>query len=275
MIRPVWVRVALPDGALRPLILRLDRSTEGVDHEVRLLPLLARVGLPVAEALAGPVRDPDEPDQGAMAVYSVLPGRNLLQLIYDAPKSEKPALADLLLDAIARLQELTPRLRALLEREHLGDPLPRRGLPYELRAATESGAAHRRPELDRATELLAPLVARVQEPLCFWNGDFNPANFLSDGRQLTGFVDFAHASWHDPHYGLARFTVYHWVHLDRALLFQRYRERHHLSERDFALRSAVHCLWMLHTSVPGEPVDDAYRARILAQLDADLRRLTA
>ncbi|MBI3974663.1 MAG: phosphotransferase [Chloroflexi bacterium] len=122
-------------------------------------------------------------------------------------------------------------------------------------------------------EVLPPLVEQVQEPLCFWNGDTNPANFLSDGHRLTGFVDFAHASWHDPHYGLARFTVYQWVQLDRPLLFQRYRECHRLSERDFALRSAVHCLWMLQTSVPGEPVDDAYRGRILAQLDADLRLL--
>jgi thiamine kinase-like enzyme len=151
--------------------------------------------------------------------------------------------------------------------------VPRRGLAYELDVATNDGPPIRDPVLVRAVEVLMPLVKQVDEPLRFWNGDYNPANFLSDGSKLTGFVDFAHACWHDPHYGLGRFTVYHWVHLDRPLLSQRYRERHHLSEHDFALRSAVHCLWMLQTNVPAEPVDDAQRARVLAQLDADLRLL--
>jgi aminoglycoside phosphotransferase (APT) family kinase protein len=268
------VRVALPSGALCPLILRLDRWEEGVVNEARLLPLLARVGLPVAEVLAEPTIDPDAPELGPMAVYSVLPGRNLLQLIYQACRNEKLVLAELLLDAIDRLQAVTPHLKTLLTQGELGDLLPHRGLSYELRAATMGEAQWGDPAFTRAVEVLTPLVDQVEAPACFWNGDSNPANFLCDGRRLTGFVDFAHASWHDPHYGLARFTVYHWVHLDRPLLFQRYRERHHLSERDFALRSAVHCLWMLQTSVPGEPVGGAYRARILTQLDADLCLLT-
>ena len=292
-IRPVWVRVVLPDGALHALILRLDRWPEGVAREARLLPLLAQAGLPVAHVLAGPVTDPDAPHLGAMAVYSVLEGTNLLQHIYRASTEEKPRLATLLLEAIDRLQESTPRVRALLAREGLTDLLPRKGLAYEFRTAiaastaggTGSTVGTRRTMsalrrvtseriIERATAVLGPLVEQVEEPLCFWNGDYNPANFLSDGHRLTGFVDFAHAAWHDPHYGLARFTVYDWVHLDRPQLFARYCARHQVSERDFALRSAVHCLWLLNPTSNGDPVSDAYRARILRQLETDLDLLS-
>ncbi|HEV2125934.1 MAG TPA: phosphotransferase, partial [Chloroflexota bacterium] len=196
---PVWVRVALGSGAEHVLLLRLDRSPGGVEREARLLPLLARLGVPVAEVLAGPTYDPAQPERDAMAVYSVLPGRNLLHLINHAPANHKPALANLLLEGIFRLQALTPALAALLVSEELGALLPRRGLRYELTEVIASQSWADLPALRRALEIVTPLVEQVQTPPCFWNGDFNPANFLSDGQHLTGFVDFAHACWHDPH----------------------------------------------------------------------------
>jgi hypothetical protein len=66
------------------------------------------------------------------------------------------------------------------------------------------------------------------------------------------------------------------LRLDRhPELVARYRERHGLSERDFALRSAVHCLTLLLGSPPGAPVHAARRGEVVAQLDADLRRLAS
>jgi hypothetical protein len=272
---PVRVDVRLRGGADAAVLLRLDRFPELVEREARLLPHLARAGLPVAEVLAGPASDPAAPAAGAMAVYSVLPGEHLLRRIYRASAAEKPALADQLLEAVDRVQALTPRLAALLAGAGETDLLPHRGLADELRAAGAGPAAAAGPQLARALAVVAPLAAQEEAGPSFWSGDSNPANFLSDGHRVTGFVDFAHACWHDPHYGLARFTVYHWVHLDRPALFARYRERHGLSERDFALRSAVHCLTLLLRSAPGAPVHAARREEVGAQLDADLRRLAA
>lgn len=288
---PVWIRIALRGGAEYPLILRLDRDKHGVDREARLLPILGRLGLPVAEVLAGPAHDPVVPELGAMAVYTVLPGQDVLGLINHTPRNERDRAGDLLLEAITRLQALTLPLKAALNDAGLGTLLPHKGLAYELQAAVSMDAGNGgggwrgQPAFDRALQIVGPLVEQMERaglvdgadgqvmPRAFSNGDFNPANFLSDGRHLTGFVDFSHASWHDPHYGLARYTVYDWIHLDRQLLFRHYRERHYLSERDFALRSAVHCLWSLQFDTPPGDVGSAQRQRILAQLDADVALL--
>src|SRR2546430_17719203 len=63
---PMRVQVALPGGESQLLILRLDRHPRGVTIETPLLPVLARLGLPVATVLAGPVADPAQPELGAM-----------------------------------------------------------------------------------------------------------------------------------------------------------------------------------------------------------------
>ena len=50
---PIWVSVALPDGNERLLILRLDQRVGGVERETAILPVLARLGLPVPKVLVG------------------------------------------------------------------------------------------------------------------------------------------------------------------------------------------------------------------------------
>ena len=269
---PLWVETRLPRGTLHAVLLRLDRMQGGVEHEARLLPHLARTGLPVATVLAGPSVDPDAPQLGAMAVYSVLPGQNLLQRLYQADAAQKVVLAGLLLDAIDSMQALTAPLERILEEAGRSALLPRKGLAYEFRAAASADRLLDQSELREAVAALAPRVHAVQESLVFWNGDFNPANFLSDGERITGYVDFVHAAWHDPHYGLARYTIYPWIHLDRPALFAEYRRRHRVSEGDFALRSAVHCLWML-AGCSDHVLDETDAAIIRGQLRQDLHVL--
>src|SRR6266542_905091 len=113
---PLWVETQLPSGTLHPVLLRLDRLREGVEHEARLLPHLALAGLPVAAVLAGPAVDPDAPQLGAMAVYSVLAGQNLLRLLQQANPAQKALLARLLLEAVDCMQALTAPLKRLLGR---------------------------------------------------------------------------------------------------------------------------------------------------------------
>jgi hypothetical protein len=48
---PMHIRVALPTGDMRTLILKLDRFASGVETESKLLPVLLRHGLPVAVSL--------------------------------------------------------------------------------------------------------------------------------------------------------------------------------------------------------------------------------
>lgn len=278
-LAPIRVRLELTGGAQHTVYLRLDRTPHGVEREARLLPLLRRLELPVAEVLVGPVVDPEMPDLGAMAVYSVLPGKNLLEWSWSTSLTSQPeathALADQLLDGIERLRALGPAVAS----DRVGAALPRGSLTWEIDYALKDASLtfpddpwQGQPHLRETMNLLRPLLERAEHetpPCSFWNGDFNPANFLSDGTKLTGIVDFAWASWHDPHYGLARFTIYDWVRFDRPRLFQRYREHHALSARDFALRSAVHAFTTL-LGGPHAPVTPEQRLVIQAQLDAHL-----
>jgi aminoglycoside phosphotransferase (APT) family kinase protein len=86
---------------------------------------------------------------------------------------------------------------------------------------------------------------RGPDPLVFFNGDYNPVNFLSDGQQLTGFVDFAAARFEDPAFGLAKYVTYAWLPFNVARLLQCLRTIYALSPRDWALRVALACLWAL------------------------------
>ncbi|CAA9303948.1 MAG: hypothetical protein AVDCRST_MAG77-5876 [uncultured Chloroflexi bacterium] len=278
---PLRVRVALPGGAEHPLYLRLDRSGHGVDREARLLPTLRRLGLPVPEVLAGPVRDPAQPELAAMAVYAELPGENLLRRSWRTPigaqRDANDGLADQLLEGIALIQGISGTLAG----EEIASLLPQEGLAHELRWHVQDRLASSPDDpwrgdvwLEQAVRLLGPPVERAERetpPRCFWNGDYNPGNFLSDGARLTGIVDVAWASWHDPHYGLARFTVYEWVLFDRPRLFRRYQERHGIGARHFALRSAVHAATTL-LSRPHRETDALLRAT-RAQLERDLAQL--
>src|SRR5581483_167821 len=59
-----------------------------------------------------------------------------------------------------------------------------------------------------AIEGLQRVVARVEVPLVFSNGDYNPLNFLHEGDALTGWVDFEGACFEDPHIGFAKFQLW-------------------------------------------------------------------
>ena len=82
---PIWVHVALPHGDEQKLILRMDQRIHGVAREAAVLPVLARLGLPVPRILAGPVIDPTQPTMGAMTVLNVLPGQDLLAWSWGCP----------------------------------------------------------------------------------------------------------------------------------------------------------------------------------------------
>lgn len=271
---PIWVRVALPDGEERMLILRMDYTIPGVAREAVVLPLLAKHGLPVPTILAGPVIDPTQPEAGAMMLLNVLPGQDLLSWSWNASKQEVNHALRLVLEGVERLHLLTEPLK----QEPVAQQLPQRTLLMELQDVIADGG----PWLDEpvfadAIERLLPIVAALDQPLAFSSGDYNPGNFLFAGNALTGFIDFTGACFEDPHVGMALYWIYSWYPLDRAGIVERYLEQHHLSFADFAPRLAVRCLRTLQQQIAvigGEDIRDEddfeshadYRQRVLGFL---------
>src|SRR5579872_4133166 len=107
---PIWVQVALPEGDEQKLILRMDQRIDGVEREAAILPILARLGLPVPTILAGPVVDPTQPTMGAMTILNILPGQDLLVWSWDAPPPSLELAMRLVLEGVQRLHELTEPL---------------------------------------------------------------------------------------------------------------------------------------------------------------------
>lgn len=186
---PIRVRIELPTGDTRPLILRLDCHRGGVEREAAVLPALARLGLPVPPVLAGPVVDPEQPSIGPMTALGAIPGKDLGTLTWGGDLPAERA-NELVRAAISRLHGLM----GMLGRDSVVGALPRRTLAEELESAlAKAGPWRDDPRFVEAARRLRPAVASIGTPPAFSNGDYNPGNFLSDGRRVTGFVDFGAA----------------------------------------------------------------------------------
>ncbi len=245
-VPPIKVAVLTQAGTEIPVLLRTSRLLNGVETETRVIPVLSRLGLPVPQVLAGPAYDPDAPESGAICVLSFLSGENLQNLSLSSPVGVDMA-SKILLDAIHCLHEVTEPLHNEFAVNHL----TRRDLLTELRLIVERGGPWiRQPLFWRAVRQLVPALVRIDTPLVFSNGDYNPANFLSDGQQIAGFVDFEMACFEDPHYGFAKYRVYDMYPFHKTGLVERYLHGCGLSEAEFAPRMAVRCLWTLQREIP-------------------------
>lgn len=259
---PVWVRVALPNGNEQMLILRMDQRIHGVEREAAVLPVLARLGLPVPPVLAGPVIDPTQPTMGMMTVLNVLSGQDLLAWSWDAPPDAMALAMRLVLEGVQRLHELTEPLSY----EAVSAQLPRHTLQSELHDIIARGGPWLNETVfTQAIERLQPIVANIHTPLVFSSADYNQGNFLFDGEKLTGFIDFTGACFEDPHVGMAKYWTCSWYPLDRAGIVERYLEQVHLSFAEFAPRLALRCLSTLQREIAvigGEDVlvEDEYES---------------
>jgi aminoglycoside phosphotransferase len=261
---PALVSVLLPDGSARTLVVKLSRSVQGVVTEARLFPVLARLGLPVPAVLAGPVYDPANPRTGPVLVMSCLPGADLQRLSGD-PSLGPVGAGRLVIEGISRLHALTEAVR----REAIGRQLPQNTLLTELRLVVERGGPWlQAPLFQQAVWKLLPALAAITTPLVFTNGDAQPANFLSDGQRVTGFVDFEMACFEDPYYGVAKYRVYDMYPFHKTGFVERYLTLQGLSEAQFAPRMAVRCLWTLQREIPVSGGDGGYRDHVLNLLNS-------
>jgi aminoglycoside phosphotransferase len=268
---PALVTVTRPDGSEQKVVVKMSDCLNGVLTEAELLPVLTRLGLPVPAVLAPPAFDPQNPHTGPALVLSYLPGSDLQRLSEASPRGLETA-GRLVMDGIARLHALTGAIR----RQEVGHHLPQITLLTELRMVVERGGPWLQVPLFReAVQQLVPILAQIRTPLEFSNGDYQPANFLTDGESVTGFVDFVVACFEDPHYGVAKYRVYDMAPLNGAGFVEQYLEAHHLSEAEFAPRLAVRCLWTLQKEISIAELDagDGYSRRVIQLLSEALRLL--
>lgn len=266
---PMRVLISLPDGEQRNVVLRMSRKPSGVEREARLLPILSRFGLQVPTVLIESRSDPNDADAGCMTVLSFLSGENLQTWSCKSSAGEEMA-SGMLIEAVTRLHQLTESL----SQEKIFDWLPRKNLASELQDVIRGADLWiKNAVFSQAVERLMPLLDSIHTPLVFSNGDYQPGNFLSNGKELTGFVDFESACFEDPHIGFAKYRIYDLHPLNEAGVVERYLNINNLFESDFAPRLAVRCLWTLQNEIPVSESNRDYGQHVLRLLENSLKLL--
>jgi len=266
---PMRVLVSLPNGEQRVVVLRISRKLSGVEREARLLPILSRLGLQVPTVLSEIRSDPNNANVGSMTVLSLLPGENLQTWSCKSLAGLEMA-GEMVIEAVTRLHQLTEPLF----QEKIFNWLPRKSLASELQDMIQgAGLWIKNAVFLEAVEKLTPVLDSIQTPLVFSNGDYQPGNFLSNGKELTGFVDFESACFEDPHIGFAKYRIYDLHPLNKAGVVERYLNINNLFESDFAPRLAVRCLWTLQNEITVSESNQDYGRHVLRLLHNSLKLL--
>ncbi len=196
-----------------------------------------------------------------------LPGINLQKLSMSSTSNLRLAKR-LLIEGVVRLNALSPQLEA-----SAGRILPKAGLTDILRTIESRESAWSEHALfrDAISHLRTGLP---DDALVFSNSDYQPGNFLTDGKTLTAYLDFEEAKFEDRLIGFAKYMIYDVAPMNRAGLVSDYLAYVGASPADFAPRLALGCLRTLQNEISptgGDREMTAYRARVLDLLDKSLR----
>lgn len=264
---PVRCIARIPGGSERTLVLRLARHGS-VEEEARLLPILAGLGIPVPEVLAGPERDPGA-SGAAVAVYSFLGGMNLQELSESSVEGCALA-AGLVVEGAKKLADLTEELKADPRAQFLQTYTLSDQLAMIVRAA---GPWVQEKTFADAVDALRPVLSGISDPPVFTGGDYQPANFLTDGKTLTGFVDFENSRYQDFLFGFAKYPIYDLHPLNKAGFVPFLLERTGVAPEHFDIRLAVGCLGTLQREIPVTGRDSEYREHVLRLLAGALNSI--
>ena len=265
---PMRVTVRSRDGREDDVVLRISRHGS-VLNEARLLPVLSKLGLPVPEVLAGPERDPDLPEPPYVAVYSLLLGVDLQQFSLASDECCQQALR-LVIAAARRLAAVTTDLRA---EPSLGF-LPTTALSDQLDAVVGHGGPWMKEHVFAdAAEIVRPFYEVMGDTTVFTAGDYQPANFLTDGVGVTGFVDFELAGYQDFLYGFVKYPIYDMLPFMRNDFVRFLLGETGATVRAFNLRLVLGCLGSLHREIPVRGGNGAYRNHVKQLLTDALNAL--
>lgn len=261
LIYPMCVYLKVPDGGTQRCVVKTNHPSL-IEREVQALRLLSRLGLAVPEVLSEPLALPSQ--ERTMVVLSELPGRSLPWCGVTS-LDEADFACRLTLEGVARLHHLTSRVQEF----DAVSLFPQNTLSGEYAATiAEAGEWEKIDIFRQGIEAVGRTLTETAAPLVFSNGDYNPLNFLHDGKALCGFVDFEGACFENPHIGFVKFLIwsrdeYGWGIGKKAGLVERYLYKQNVSRRAFApilvLRSLRH---LVRDVSPAGSKDKAAREHI-------------
>lgn len=263
---PIKVRVKTKDEGSKFVVLRKVRHSDDIkdiEMEAKLLGSLAQYDIPVPKVLAG--------SKNGMTVLTFLEGENLQHYSMNSKAHAKKA-CKLLLKALTILENVTEKIS-----QDAGELLQRYTLLDELESTYNKSPWNSEKVFKEAVDFLLPVLRQISTPLIFTNGDYQPANFLTDGKKIVGFIDFENAKLRDPLMGLAKYPVYDLHPLNKAGFVETYLQGRGFTEQQFFPRLALFCLITLQKEISVHPADkeeQKYQTRVLNLLQRSLDGIT-
>jgi aminoglycoside phosphotransferase len=253
---PYPARVTLQTSTDVPVVCTLKASAqpETLTYEVQVIRALAGLPILVPRVLGGPLTIMHDDQPLTVALLSELPGEPLPWFgLNDLATAHRTC--QLLLQAVDTLHALTPRVLA----HSWAASIHRVTLESELQAILTCGGSW----FDvlffaEAVALLQATIPQFPSPLVFSNGDYNPLNFLVADDALTGWIDFEHACFEDPHVGFAKFVLWGdddlgWGAGLKAGLVERYVYEHQVPPAMFLVRLLLRGLHHIQETDPSNP----------------------
>ncbi len=253
---PYPARVTLQTNTGVPVACTLKTSAqpEILAYETQVIRALAGHPILVPRVLGGPITIMQGDQPLTVALLSELQGQPL-PWIGLADLATAHRTCQLVLQAVDILHALTPRMLA----DPCAPSIHRITLESELEAILNCGGSwFDVPFFTEAVALLQATIPHFLSPLVFSNGDYNPLNFLVVDNTLTGWIDFEHACFEDPHIGFAKFILWGdddlgWGAGVKAGLVERYVYEHQVAPAMFLVRLLLRGLHYIQETDPANP----------------------
>ena len=262
---PILVTITTKKGENAHVVVRRTRHGD-VNQEVAAFRALKEFGLPVPDVLVSPFQNEQGED---VAIYSVLAGENLQKLSMRSESGLQQA-KELLIQAVTKLSETT----TFMEKHEMGKEIPRLTPLVEFEAARKQDSPWSKDDMfQTAVKKLQPVLEKIDAPLVFSNGDYQPGNFLASNGVITGFLDFESPVFQDPLMGFVKYPIYDLFPLARTNIVETFLERTGFSKKDFASRLALGCLKILQEEISvsgGDGEEKIYRSRVLNLLNESI-----
>jgi hypothetical protein len=266
---PVRVSVTTRDSKSATVVLRKNRHGD-IRKEVQIFRALTEFGLPVPKVLS----EPFETEDGEYAVvYSLLPGENLQKLSMRSA-NDLILAKELLIQAVVTLSGTTK----FMKQHEVSKIIPTITLAAELEGVNiKDNPWFSEKIFQDALQKLHMIIGDIQTPLEFSNGDYQPGNFLTQDKKISGYLDFESPSFQDPLIGFVKYPIYDLLPLARTDIVKTFLEKKGFSEKDFSCRLALGCLKVLIKEIPvsgGDSEIQEYRNRVLEILNKSLSMMS-
>ncbi|MEK6948110.1 MAG: phosphotransferase [Nanoarchaeota archaeon] len=264
---PIKVRIQLPNKKIENVVLRKSRNGD-VRKEAEILKSLKNLHLPVPKVLHDAQKINN---QEYASVLEYIKGTNLQYFSMRSKKNIKKA-KDLLFDAIMRMAELTYKIKKC----NLSKDLIEKTLISQLDEIKNSKPWNSESLFKESVKKLEPILKNIDMPLIFTNGDYQPANFITNGKEIVGLLDFDKACFQDLLIGITKFPIYGLRPLNKAGFVKKFIKETGFTEKEFMPRLALGCLITLQKEIPvkyGNKETINYRKHVIKLLKKSLNEI--